>query len=754
MSVERRIDYIMHMRPLLDKEAIFSDETELFVTPSEPDAGERVRIRIRTARGNLDAVTLIRLDEQAMHPEDNNHIDYVPPAQRVSMSVAFSRSGFDYYETWVTMGPRPLQYYFELRLGTVICYYDRFGLSRDIRTERAFSVVPGFHTPEWARGAVMYQIFVDRFCNGDPDNDVCSDEYSYIEQHVHHVDDWYQPITGMDVRNFYGGDLQGVIDKMDYLADLGIEAIYLNPIFVSPSNHKYDIQDYDHIDPHFGKIVTESEGVLDEWDQDNTHAARYISRVTGLDNLEAGNRLFIQLVEEAHRRNIKVILDGVFNHCGSFNKWMDRERIYEGKEGFQPGAFISRESPYHDYFRFYSDQWPYNDDFDGWWNHKTLPKLNYEDSKLLKNEIYRIARKWVSPPYNADGWRLDVAADLGHSAEYNHEFWRGFRREVKRANPEALIVAEHYGDAAPWLQGDQWDTVMNYDAFMEPITWFLTGMEKHSDAYREDLLGNDYSFCEAMRYNMAHLHTQSLLTAMNELDNHDHSRFLTRTNHRVGRVEMCGPESAEQDIDKAVMREAVVFQMTWPGAPTLYYGDEAGVCGYTDPDNRRTYPWGREDRQMLRFYKAAISVHRNYPVLRAGATKILAHEWNILVFSRFNETDRVIVAMNNRDQEVQIDVPVWLAGVSRTKAEVKLHCVFETDRSGFSARRRSLHAGGGILRLRMAPKSSVVLYHTDVKRDKNGNIQHDPREVYNYRGRRPYASPRQGGRKNLQTIRK
>ncbi|MBQ9321825.1 MAG: glycoside hydrolase family 13 protein [Eubacterium sp.] len=754
MSVERRIDYIMHMRPLLDKDAVFSDKTESFVTPSEPDADARVRIRIRTARDNLDSVTLVCADPVVLSPEERSHLDYEPPAERIPMSVAFSHSGFDYYEASVTMGDRPFRYYFELRLGNIVCYYDQFGLTRDIRPERAFSVVPGFHTPDWAKGAVMYQIFVDRFCNGDPDNDVRTDEYSYIDQHVRQVEDWYQPITGMDVRNFYGGDLQGVIDKLDYLADLGIEAIYLNPIFVSPSNHKYDIQDYDHVDPHFGKIVSETDGELEEWDHDNTHAARYISRVTGLDNLEAGNQLFVRLVEETHRRNMKVILDGVFNHCGSFNKWMDRERIYEGKEGFMPGAYVSRESPYHDYFRFFADQWPYNEEYDGWWNHRTLPKLNYEDSERLQKEIYRIARKWVSPPYNADGWRLDVAADLGHSPEFNHAFWQQFRKEVKQANPEALIVAEHYGDAASWLQGDQWDTVMNYDAFMEPITWFLTGMEKHSDAYREDMLGNDYSFCEAMRYNMAHLHTQSLLTAMNELDNHDHSRFLTRTSHKVGRVEMCGPESAEENVDKAVMREAVVFQMTWPGAPTLYYGDEAGVCGYTDPDNRRPYPWGREDRQMIRFYKAVISLHRNYPVLRTGSTLMLYHEWNVLVYSRFTETERIIVAINNRDQEVQADVPVWMAGVSRSESEVKLHCVFETDNSGYSTRRHSMCVSGGILRLRLGPKSSVVLYHTDIKRDKNGKIKQDLRETYHYRGRRPYAAPRQSGRKNLQTIRK
>ena len=181
---------------------------------------------------------------------------------------------------------------------------------------------------------------------------------------------------------------------------------------------------------------------------------------------------------------MKIILDGVFNHCGSFNKWMDRERIYEDQEGYEPGAFVSPDSPFRSYFRFFrenAEDWPYNVHYDGWWGHDTLPKLNYEESVKLENYILYIGRKWVSPPYNVDGWRLDVAADLGRSNDYNHEFWKKFRIAVKDANPNAIILAEHYGDPGSWLQGDEWDTVMNYDAFMEPFTWFLTGMEKHSD---------------------------------------------------------------------------------------------------------------------------------------------------------------------------------------------------------------------------------------------------------------------------------
>ena len=196
-------------------------------------------------------------------------------------------------------------------------------------------------------------------------------------------------------------------------------------------------------------------------------------------------------MEEVHKRGMRVIIDGVFNHCGSFNKWLDREKIYSNQGSYEPGAYESKESPYRSFFKFYNeDAWPDNGTYDGWWGHDTLPKLNYEDSPKLFEYIMKIARKWVSAPYQVDGWRLDVAADLGHSSEYNHKFWRDFRKTVKEANPDALILAEHYGDASDWLSGDQWDTVMNYDAFMEPVSWFLTGLEKHSERKDEHLLHN------------------------------------------------------------------------------------------------------------------------------------------------------------------------------------------------------------------------------------------------------------------------
>ena len=675
----------------MNKTALFCDGTEGYVYPPEPKESELVTFRFRTAKDDVDRVGL------------------VTSADTYVMEKECTQGEFDYYTFETRLGEEPFRYCFEVQSGTEKYYYGRCGISREILEYYNFVVVPGFSTPDWAKGAVMYQIFTDRFYNGDKSNDVETNEYYYIGDYSQRVTNWDKYPANMGVREFYGGDLQGVMDKLDYLQDLGVEVVYFNPLFVSPSNHKYDIQDYDYIDPHYGKIVDDGGEVLPNGVTDNSQATKYKKRTTGLKNLEASNELFIKLVEELHRRGMKVILDGVFNHCGSFNKWMDRERIYEGEEDYEPGAYVSADSPYRSYFRFFKEgpeNWPYNGNYDGWWGHDTLPKLNYEDSVKLENYILYIGRKWVSPPYNVDGWRLDVAADLGRSNEYNHEFWQKFRRAVKDANPNALILAEHYGDPSDWLKGDEWDTVMNYDAFMEPVTWFLTGMEKHSDEAREELLGNIDNFIGSMAHHMSNMLTPSLQVAMNELSNHDHSRFLTRTNHMVGRVEHLGPEAANEYENKAVKRDAVGMQMTWVGAPTVYYGDEAGVCVFTDPDNRRTYPWGHEDQELIAFHKEAIRIHKEHPALKTGSLKILGGEENILSYARFKGHDRIIVVINNRSERAEVKVPVW-------EAEIPIKCrmkrLLYSYKDGYTTEYEEYLVEDGEVVANMGPHSALVL---------------------------------------------
>ena len=632
----------------MNKNALFCDGTSDYVIPAEPGIHEKVRLRFRTARDDAQEVCLISGGEA------------------LQMQKISSGEVFDYYETEVQLTDTMFVYYFRIKSESEELCYHRCGVSEHPVEYYNFRIMPGFSTPAWAKGAVMYQIFVDRFCNGDPSNDVEDGEYVYIGEPVCKVKDWNEFPAAMDIRRFHGGDLQGVLDKLDYLEELGVEVIYFNPLFVSPSNHKYDIQDYDYIDPHYGVIIEDGGEVLPEGEKDNTRATKYQKRTGDIRNLEASNRLFAKLVEEMHTRGMRVILDGVFNHCGSFNKWMDRERIYEPQPEYEKGAYVSAQSPYRDFFHFFDEReeaWPYNKNYDGWWGHDTLPKLNYEDSPTLEEYILNIGKKWVSPPYNADGWRLDVAADLGYSNEYNHIFWENFRKAVKSANPQALILAEHYGDPGEWLQGDEWDSVMNYDAFMEPLTWFLTGMEKHSDERRTDLWGNADNFVNTMNHFMASMLTPSLQVAMNELSNNDHSRFLTRTNHIVGRVAQLGSKAAEEGINLAVMREAVAVQMTWVGAPTVYYGDEAGVCGFTDPDSRRTYPWGQENRELVEFHKEMIRIHKREKPLRTGSLKMLSWSSNVLAYARFQEGEQIIVVLNNSKELKEVTIPVWQAEV-------------------------------------------------------------------------------------------
>lgn len=687
-SNDKKLLYIQNMRPALNKDALFSDETEGFRSPAEPEKYDDVVIKFRTAVANADKV-LICIDNE-----------------EIKMRKTYSDRMFDYYEHVIKLGENQVHYYFKIITGIEVCYYDKSGAIDSRNGWYDFTVTPGFKTPDWAKGAVMYQIYTDRFFNGDPANDVETREYSYIGDYSVKVDDWNKYPAAMGVREFYGGDIQGVWDKLDYLQKLGVEVIYFNPLFVSPSNHKYDIQDYDYIDPHLGRIVKDEGELLKEGQYLNKDASRYITRVTDKENLEASNAFFAEFVEEVHRRGMKVILDGVFNHCGSFNKWLDREQIYENQEGYDKGAYVSGDSPYRTFFKFFEEAWPYNYHYNGWWGHDTLPKLNYEESPKLYEYILNVAKKWVSAPYNVDGWRLDVAADLGQTGEFNHKFWKDFRKTVKEANPEALILAEHYGDPGSWLQGDEWDTVMNYDAFMEPITWFLTGMEKHSDEKRDDLRGDSYSFFASMRHHMSRFQGNSMLVAMNELSNHDHSRFLTRTNGNVGRVATAGPQAAEMYTNKGIMKEAVIMQMTWPGAPTLYYGDEAGVCGWTDPDNRRTYPWGREDVELIEFHRDAISIHKQNKALKRGSFKVLHGEYNIISYGRFLEDNIIVIVVNNNDGAREINVPVWPLGLADGDT---LENLIHSSRDVYNIGRKEYLIENGKLNIKLNGFEAIIL---------------------------------------------
>ncbi len=653
----------------MNLEAVFHDECHDYLNILEPDLNDTLDICLRVARDEAKVVYLLENDN------------------RYNMEKYKSDEYFDYYRYQYILNKEVLRYSFYIKYEDGIRYYSKIGISEDRAYEYEFKIIAGFKTPQWAKGAIMYQIFIDRFNNSNNNVHVRDDEYIYIGRPVEYVEDWESLPQSFDVHRFYGGNLQGVWDKIDYLKSIGVEVIYFNPLFVSPSNHKYDAQDYEYIDPHLTILCTDR-GISDISDGTNNRAFSYIERTACSHNLKASNDFFAKFMDYVHKKGLKVILDGVFNHCGSFHKWMDRENIYEKanqvyNEAYNKGAFNSIDSRYRNYFSFNHDSMEYS----GWWGHPTLPKLNYENSNELMDEILDIAKKWLKPPYNVDGWRLDVAADIGHSEEFNHYFFKRFREEVKSANPQAFILAEHYGNPMSWLDGKQWDSVMNYDAFMEPVTWFLTGLEKHSDRYEEFLKGNGKVFLDMLRYNSARMPMPALLTAMNELSNHDHSRFLTRTSGKVGRMDSLGSAAAGEGIIKSIFRQAIIMQMTLPGAPTIYYGDEVGLCGFTDPDNRRTYPWGKEDFEILMFYRYLALIHKNNISLKLGSFIPIVAKANIVIYARTYQKNKALVIIYTGKDNISIKVPIYLAGINKKE---KLSRFMYTDENGHNAGKQDI----------------------------------------------------------------
>ena len=649
-------------------DSVCSDETIYFRNPVEPCSTDFVEIFLQVAKENVKRVYLCTEEKIFL------------------MRKKETVEALDRYSVLLPPTEKPVRYFFALEHFDGISYYGKNGVTDTIpETQWQFYILRDFVTPNWAKGSVMYQIYVDRFCNGNLDNDVRTGEYCYLKQDVVGQKDWSAPIGENDFCCFYGGDLDGVLQKLDYLADLGVEVLYLNPIFVSPSSHKYDIQDYEHIDPHFGRIV--KDGTLPS---ENI----YKIRTTSKENLEASDALFAKLVEQAHQKGIRILIDGVFNHCGAFHKWLDKENLY------QNGAFQNQKSPYHDYF-----YWQEDGSYEGWWGYDNHPKLNVDKSKNLYQTLLDIGKKWVSPPFCADGWRLDVAADLAKSETTNHQFWKDFRSAVKTTHHDTLILAEHYGNPDGWLQGDQWDSIMNYDAFMEPVSWFFTGVSKHSTEYKPDLYNDTKIFWQTMKETMRKLPIQSCMVAMNQLSNHDHSRFLTRTNQKIGRLHTDGAEMAEQGTQKAVLREAVLFQMTWLGAATIYYGDEAGLAGWTDPDNRRTYPWGNEDVNLIAYHKALIAIRKHSSALRMGATKIFDTPQGVLAYGRFDAKEKMVVLCNNTAQKMNLKLPVWEMG-SALQGHLQLQIV--TDTKGFSQKQQMVEIIDGMACFALSPQSAML----------------------------------------------
>jgi cyclomaltodextrinase len=436
-------------------------------------------------------------------------------------------------------------------------------------------------TPAWVRDAVFYQIFPDRFAKSDK---------------VHkprNLQGWDDTPT---FHSYKGGDLLGVVERLDYLVDLGVNAIYFNPIFQSASNHRYHTHDYYNVDPLLG-----------------------------------GNAALRTLIDEAHARGIKVVLDGVFNHAS--------RGFFQFHDIMENGPF----SPYIDWFKI--EGWPlnaYNEsekpNYEAWWDLHALPKFN-TSNRDVREFLMGVAEYWLH--FGIDGWRLDVPAEIKDDS-----FWQEFRRRVKAINPEAYIVGEIWHDARHWLKGDQFDAVMNYLFTKLCIEFFIAGevdpaLVKGSSLWPVRDIGS-HEFGLEIEALLKLYPAEVTAVQMNLLDSHDTARFITMANG-----------------DWSALCMATLFQMVYPGAPCIYYGDEIGMAGGRDPLSRGGFPWETErwHTDVRDFFKKAVALRQNYPPLRHGKyTTLYAHD-TIYALARYLPGECLVVIFNVGKEATGANIP-------------------------------------------------------------------------------------------------
>ena len=535
--------------------------------------------------------------------------------------------------------------------------------------------------PDWAADAVWYQIFPERFANGDPSNDPTVETLEFPEN----VDvelwavtpwtaDWYRRAPWEEARgdDFYedgvfdrrlGGDLQGVLNRVDYLDSLGVTAVYFNPIFHAASLHKYDASSYHHIDPYFGP---DPEGDLALLATETSDPATWQDT--------AADRLFFELVEALHQRGIRVVLDGVFNHTGT--------RFW----AFADIAEKQQESPYADWYEVtvWDDPATEANEFDwnGWWGYKPLAVLaNNPDSTDLHSEVkahvFDATRRWMDPNGDGDpsdgidGWRLDVAGEVPDG------FWRDWNAFVREINPEVFTIAEEWGDATDYLERTGFQSTMNYHALVIPLDAFAFDHRTDASSFATEVAERFNGYPEATRpalMNVLASHDTDRLASMiinGELEeNYDRGASPRYTPE----YDVRAPNAAEREVQRAV----VTLQMALPGAPHIYYGDEAGMWGADDPDDRKPMVWPdlsyeaerrhplNQDRQpdpvafdaeLFGFYQSVIVHRQRDAVLRRGELAMRAAEGDVVVFERQLGVDRRVVAFNRGDAEQFIALP-------------------------------------------------------------------------------------------------
>ncbi len=524
------------------------------------------------------------------------------PARRIP-----DRPGYRccWWEVTVIPDNRRFHYRFLLRTNEGGWWYAAAGLQRS---------VPGYHTDfqllldwshaDWQTRAVYYQIFPDRFAVGDPSTNVRNGEHQLDGKPVV-ARTWGElPDVHQGAREFYGGDLTGIEQKLEYLQEeLGVTALYLNPIFTSPSSHKYDAASYHQVDPHFG-----------------------------------GDAAFESLCQALKQRGMRVLLDIVPNHCGAEHPWFQQ-------------ALADPRAETAEYFTFHN----HPHDYECWLAIKSLPKLDYRSLKL-REAMYEapdaIFRRWLQPPFEVDGWRVDVANMLGRKGgdHLGHKVLRGMRRAVKETRPDSYLLGENFFDASSYLQGDQLDASMNYRGFMMPLHHWLGGRDYHSWMGHE--WGDTHPLASAdfeaqLSAFRATVPWDVVVRQFNLLDSHDTPRLLT----------LMGGDRAQASVARFLL-------FTYPGVPCVYYGDEVGVEGGRDPDNRRCMPWDREswDIEWLEGWKAMIRHRKALAALNGGAYQTLLAQENTFAFLREAPGARVICVARRGPDGIE-KIPVGAAAV-------------------------------------------------------------------------------------------
>ncbi len=628
----------MTTQPLHWTAGLHHDGSALYVSNPLPAHGEQVTLRLRVPVDASIKAVFIR-----SAPDGENHLEPMHEVERDSVSAWWSGN------LKISMPRNP--YRFRIVSGEGVYHLNALGVSRTESPDASdFKLLADFQSPDWLQSAVFYQIFPDRFYNGNPANDVKSGE-STVGRFSTQMRPWGAPLLPWEKAgnlDFYGGDLPGITQKLDYLADLGINALYLNPIFKSLSNHRYDIADFYQVDPHLG-----------------------------------GNEALIELRRATAERQIRITLDVTLNHLGSANHWFT-------------DAQADLTAPTADFFTFYDNNPAY---YEKWLGISTLPKFNYR-SEALRDQMYRaedsVLRWWMHEPYRIDGWRLDVAnmqARQG-TVQLGNKIGRQLRRALKNDFPDAYIYGEHFYDGTPHLQGDELDASMNYQGFTMPLWRYLSGHD-HGAEWRpeavdqirlpaEDMAEQWNRFRAAVPWAVA-------VQQFNLLDSHDTPRILFKV-----------------DGDKALMRLAVVLLMTYVGVPCVYYGDEIGLTGGNDPDCRRCMPWDESewDEDLHAHYRTLIALRRTAPALMRGGYQYLYGSDGLLVYQRQSAEQRLIViGYRGPDTLLTTHIPVrhgGLADGTTLTDRLSTACVHggrRTDQSGSAGERRGT-CFGSTLRLK------------------------------------------------------